>query len=257
MIAPGRPIAATPRVDALTVDDVLRMLAEAQRRTTAKTRWLTDTKQSNPLTPDQSLILKSLVGHITLAAQRRARQKSADEMAFEKLIRTGQVAVNELRAALPVYIEHLQDGLQLRGAHLRAAVESAETNSDEIRVWQKTVAKGAELIRGYEEMLSGLMDLDHEDFEDRSFRRQAEGWHLAAMQIFADVHALLGGSGTSRNGPAVRFIKAALDRAGHLQATPPAIEQLLKRSNQQIASFLSSGIALRAEQIVSAAKDHN
>lgn len=57
----------------------------------------------------------------------------------------------------------------------------------------------------------------------------AARWHEPALNMFVGYRNAVGKASVSRNGPAVRFVKAALQRIGYGLITGPAIEGCLTR----------------------------
>lgn len=216
----------------LTDGEVIRLLRAAHRRRTGNSRWLDNPERIGDLSLEQLVALSSLAKNLNdIAAAMQERPVPQNLAAIAKLTGDGQKAVNELRHVLPVYIEHLRQEME-RGPNtlLRVVLSAGPAFEQE---WRK---EQAQTIQAYALMLSTLLDLAPRNPRHRlsRYRSHMHSWQSSAIEIYELFEKVMGKASTSRDGPAVHFVKAILVRMGR-RANEAAVEQLLRRSKQTLA----------------------
>jgi hypothetical protein len=165
--------------------------------------------------PEQVGNLCGVIGHYVGArayAARHASEPKGGRPPFERIA----AAVGELRRAIPEELKTLE-------------WEMGGRPDDLLPPYKREIARLRRLLEAASE-------------EDRFLRFPDEDAHPfrcepgAVQLIFALYESIFGQSGISRNGPAARFIEAAVRRIGWNPITRAAVEQILRRWRRERAA---------------------
>ncbi len=152
---------------------------------------------------------------------------------MERLEGAGQKAVTELRRIVPLWVKMiLQD---VEATMKRQDVEQGPNSLFSMTPEQASEWKDLQLqeVRAFLNMLEGLCDFAPRKpaYRLSRWRRKMNHWSHDAVTLFGLFESVVGTGSPSRNGPAVRFVKAAFASMG-VNLTLPAIEQALRREKE-------------------------
>jgi len=154
-------------------------------------------------------VIAGYVGARVRAAREGAAASSKGSREREPYERIA-AACAELRRVIPLELETLKYDIY-------------RYSDDEVPGYEREIFRLTVLLKAstIPEQICRFWD---EDVDVKKYDRQA------VRIIFFSYEMIYGQSGISRNGPAVRFIEAAIKRIGWHPVSPGAIEQLLRRS---------------------------
>ena|SRR6266700_6952879 len=154
-------------------------------------------------------VIAGYVGARVRAAREGAAASSKGSREREPYERIA-AACAELRRVIPRELETLKSDIY-------------QYSDDEVPGYEREIFRLTALLKAstIPEQICRFWD---EDVDVKKYDRQA------VRIIFFSYEMIYGQSGISRNGPAVRFIEAAIKRIGWHPVSPGAIEQLLRRS---------------------------
>lgn len=227
----------------LTASDVLAMVTDAHKAVRVNAAYLVDILANELAQPANisaaewsnkliGLLIKRLdsiadILHHTAAS--RSQGKIEAEPA-EKLDDAGQGAVNTLRSILPTKIEAIRTDIErgpntlLLGGYPDFDVKGWRTR----RTWE---------MDRFKVMLATLHDFVPKNPKHRAshWRREVNSPQHHAWEFYTAFRELVGNASTAKNGPAVRFVQAALAHTG-VRMQAGAIEQALRRSARNYKS---------------------
>jgi hypothetical protein len=155
----------------------------------------------------------------------KRRQRSPEERAQE--------AVAELRRVLSAVIARATTRLD----HARLVLAAGDHRSAS---FDQIVPKTTAALASQSARLQALHHLmSAVEQAPRLSWRPPTDWHLAAWPLGAYYHLVVGDGGTSADGPAVRFVEAALDRLGWPARSPAAVSKAIKGTDRE-KSFMGN-----------------